>query len=740
MSRKTITGILITLLISSTYLSFFYYKVLLKPNSYLFTENGDGLKTYYHLLYYSKHDTQPLQLNGIAYPFGENQLFEDSLPFLSNALSLLSKVWPGILDHQVAILNLIVLFSIVLGAIFIFLILKCFGVPQFWAILFGTGIAFLSSQVKLLNPPGHFGLSMVCFFPMGWYFLIKWIQKPTSLFWSGLIAANILLWNFFHVYLGLSLLMFNFGVYFFLKLFKHPSLQLLKKSGSHILIQFILPIAFIFTLVFTIDSHPDRINLPFVSNHRATWKMVFISEASPFKSIYSLFVQSLSQPNLSWSNYGNYIGLVANLFIITGLITTFKPAITRKVQNVLTFFSKPEWSFAFSSILVLLFSFAIPMIYFPPPLQNSIPFIKQFSSVGRFAWVFFYVITVLSVIYFYRILKRKNIRIIVLSILLSILIIETYPIHKNISNKIDKSPNTFLAEYLTGPYQNLNLPDTATFQVILPLPAYFKFNIPIALNLLSDSSIYGSMVASVHTGLPIMSTYLSRPSVSESIQIFQMLLPLPYYKSIKGQQLLKKDFAVLVHKTDLPKFNSYEKQLLENSTCFDSSGNFYWYRLPYSYFDSLNLISDSMNQSQIHKEYFDDSCLFYLSFDSINAPKQYLGNGAYVGNKKVINHVFKIPTASFDTSKTYSLRFWYYNYIWDQTFTTAILIERDSTNQIIKSEYYSPLTAQFIDNWWYLSEHPFKISSQNNSIELQFSGSDKFKEWFVLDEITIVPK
>lgn len=60
--------------------SYFYGKMLLHPNEYVFKSTGDGLKNYYTYAYHIKHDTSATEVEAMNYPYGENFLYTDNHP------------------------------------------------------------------------------------------------------------------------------------------------------------------------------------------------------------------------------------------------------------------------------------------------------------------------------------------------------------------------------------------------------------------------------------------------------------------------------------------------------------------------------------------------------------------------------------------------------------------------------------------------------------------------------------
>ncbi len=737
-------GIVLSILLSSFYVLIFYHSVVIHPNTYLFSNNNDGLKTYYNILWHSTHDKQPLEFNGMSYPYGEYLIFEDSVPFLSIGIQQIARFFPEVNRYGVGILNLLIIISMVVGTVFMFLVLYHYSVPLPLAVLSGCGIIFLSSQTLLLNPAGHMGLAMVCFFPMGWFLLIKFFENKSPYLCSGLIAINILCWNAIHVYLGLILLIFTFSVHISYLIFNKRIQLTFFARMKYLSIQVILPVLIILFFFQVLDSHPDRIDMPFIVSHRASFQSVFLPVISFFSPVYQLLFAPKTDSSLLWNAIGNYIGIVSNIALIVFFLIVGYYLIVRKLSKVLLFFPSGFWHYLFSGLVLLLFSMAIPLRFIPEKLVEYIPLIKQFSALGRFAWGFYYIISAFAIIFFVKLFYTKLYGRIVVYVFTGLLLFESFAIHEKISKRITSHPNVFTPALLPESYSILKLPDKASFQAILPLPYFFKFNLPFG-TAPSDSAINGSMISSIYTGLPIMSTYLSRPSVQESLSIFKMFMPPPYKRAIP--EILKngKDLAIIVHSSDTLRLNTNEKQLLQHATLWKASNGYLIYQLPVTTF-SDSLVSQSKAsaflqsnpvKSDLNRNSNTGSFIYYNGFDTLQSPEVYKGTGAFYGLKEHQNLLFQVPTKDMDTTLTYYLSFWYYNHLWDQSFTTVLLEEKEPSQGILSNSYYSPLKVEIIDGWWYYSKHSFKIKSNQSQLYLYLWGSQKFEPWFIVDEVSI---
>ena len=740
-------GLLVSTIICIALLFSFYGKNILHPNEYVFTAANDGLKTYYNFAWHGYHDTSFLELNGMNYPYGEFILFEDSLPLFSTVKKLLSFYYPKINNYSVGILNILILLSFIIGVVFFYAIFRLFELPPIVSALSSNAVVFLSSQITLLSPIGHLGLSFVCFFSMGWYFLLKYLKGPKQFKWSIIIALNVLLWAFTHIYLGFILLFFLFGVHILYIIFNYKKFSNFKLRFLHVSIQVFFPILLILLLYKFFDTHPDRIDMPFLIDYKASFHSVFLSDTSPFKPVYNLFFNTDIIKTQLWGNTGNYIGISSNIAIISFIALAIVYFLRKKGTNPFTYFKGNLYFFLGSAVLMLFFSMAIPTRFIPLSIINSLSVLKQFLALGRFAWAFYFVITTCSIVFLFKYLKQFSKGYILFYLLLSLYFVEAIPNHLNISKISAVSKNPFTHEFLREDERVLMELNDTDYQAIIPLPYYFKFNLPFSTKH-TDESIYGSMVASVHSGLPILSIYLSRPSVSEGLSIFKLFNPYPYQQMLP--QLVKdgRDLAVVLYNTDSLTLEPNAKSILNRSKLIKMGDKYSIYTLTVADMFSSNQAVPSQTSKfnknelfQKHKCWVTDTnqFIFYTGFDSLPSNVTYRGKGAYVGKKSEYNEICKFSTNKLNRLVEYKVSFWYYNHIWDQTFNSCIIAETDSTQKNLQWLTFSPIKTTIIDGWWYLSEYSFKPVSTNSTITIMFKGGREFEDWFSIDELLIRP-
>ncbi len=735
-------GLALFTLIFVVFVSYWYGSFLGSLNQTFFNGAGDGLKSYYNVAYHINYGSPLLHHAGMSYPYGEYLILEDSMPILSISLKLLSRVFPFVGDYTVGIVNALFFLSLFAGAFLLFHLLLRFKVDSIPSAIGANAILFLSSQNLLLFPAGHMALTFSAFFILGWVLLLKYFESKNKIKWSMAIAFNIIFWAFMHAYLGLILLMFTLASHLIYTLVVRFSSSRVPDRYLWPLVQVAVPILVFILFYRLLDHHPDRIDMPFIETHRSTLTSILVPSVSPIREHLSNFLHLADPSVFAWTTVGTYIGVVSILTMLCFALECSVSIFKRGIKAYLNQFPILLIVSFLSSVMLLLFSFALPFRWFPDALLNDLPYIKQFSSYGRFAWAFYYVLTTCSLVFWSVRLREFLWRKWALTLAAFLFLVEAIPVHSSLSDGICKTENSFQAAHLPAENRVLNIENPERYQAILPLPTFFVYGLPFSTRAF-QSSMYGALSASALTGLPVLSTFLSRPSVSESLNIFKLIGPAPYQIRMDSIVNDGRNIAVVILLSDTVNLNSKEKILLSKCKPIALSDSYAIYSLSVegliNYKEpeiSANLLSSTTDSIWSNPP---EVFYYYDNLDTFTSREEDLGKGAYEGVKNRWNQVFKISTAQMDTGRVYNLSYWYYNHVWDQTFNTAIVHETDSAGETMQWLYYSPLEARVVDGWWYYSEFQFSLKSKNTALALLFNGEEKFEPWFAVDEVLLRP-
>jgi hypothetical protein len=170
-------------------------------------------------------------------------------------------------------------------------------------------------------------------------------------------------------------------------------------------------------------------------------------------------------------------------------------------------------------------------------LINYFSFIKQFRAIGRFAWVFYYVSTLLMIYMVNKaylnmqVQKRAAANLLIILIPLS-LVYEGIYYHKNTGKDISRSANLFDLRQTTEQFrEDIGTLRPDRYQAIVAFPFFYigseNFGKP------ANNEIYRlSQLFSYHLHLPMFNSYLSRTSIQESKNIMQLMAGNFYNKEI----------------------------------------------------------------------------------------------------------------------------------------------------------------------------------------------------------------
>lgn len=505
-------------------------ELITSPNDFLLTSEGDGLKSYYVFDYQLKYRDSFNHFSGLNYPYGENYLYTDGFP----ALQYFAQFFPFLDSYSVGIIHITIVLSFFLTTYFLYKILH-FYTNNKWVSILGA-LSLFTLQPQFYRLFGHLSMSYSCFIPMGWYFLIRFLNDKKKVFWTILLFITTTIWYFTHGYLGLMLTIFLMGVLIFKpKIWKNKLYFLSALSFT------MLPLIIFFILSKWSDSISDRTTEPFgFFEYQSHWKSVFLSPNGIFGDWISRFI---SFENLNWEGT-SYIGLTSFLvlfsLIILVIIKIFRPISTN-------LFPKEIFIYLGSSSILLLYSFGIPFNQFPVLLDILEP-LKQFRAVGRFAWPFFYVTGILSFVVLYNLYllaKTKWLKIAaicLLSIGSSLYFFESLPM---LIKDRKYAKNLLKTENLPANQQDLISfiqKNKAKYQCILPLP-WFHVGSELYGKEPNQKTMTNVLIASSQTGLPIYSCMLGRTSFSQTHDFFRSLGS-KYQIKNKIEKISKKDFLI----------------------------------------------------------------------------------------------------------------------------------------------------------------------------------------------------
>lgn len=750
--------LLILIIISSLFVLRYYGDTVINPNSFVFSESKDAMKNYFT---YASHlkENSVINSNIMNYPYGESFLYLDCQPLLTIVLKILSGPFPSILNYSIGITNFLMIFSIVITAIFIYLIFIEFKVINILAITGALGISILAPQI--FRTSGHLALSYSFFIPLTWFLFIRYSKSRFKLKWSILLLINNLSWFFIHAYLGMILTSFIFLCFIFdLAFFSRNKIRNLR-HWLYLSLQTILPVLSFWLFITLTDNHVGRTNnqsgfLYYVTNFQS----VFLPNHSPLKPhLESLFV--IEQNWEGWAYIGAGTILTFLLFIIYRIIKLFRKKTTVDNNNLTNSqFLVPA---LFSSIILLLLSMGYPFKWNMGYMLDWLPVLKSFRGIGRFAWVFYYVTTVSSIYFLFQIFdtNRRKVIILILTLIVPLSYIwEGIPYHIEMGKSSHQHSNQFAKSQLSNSITNgLKFAIYESYQAILPLP-YYHIGSENYTRFGTNKIYKISMQMAYHSGIPLFSNYSTNTSIPESKNLIQVISPGFYHKAVLNDIKSDKPFLIIYSNEEL---SIYEHAILDKGTKIYSDNEYSLYSITKDelfrntsadeirIFEQLkNRLKDvngfliTVSDSAVSIE-DTNAVITYNSFEDSPQEQSYRGKGAYYGEMKNYNHLATFDPSSSNKNIEYVASYWMYNdgerYGQDAQNSMTFIESKDKDGNVLNwAGMTNPARSLVIDDKWSLIEIPFKIPAGTKTISICLKDDDDSKMKFYVDDVLIRAK
>lgn len=574
-----------------------YHKILQHPNQFL-VAGGDGMKNYYTFMYHVSHDSSSMVFEGMNYPFGENIVFTDNQPLLSNAVKWSASLLPAIKCYLPAIHNLALLAGLILGAFGLFLCFRKRQVATGFALIATLGLMLMHPQADRIH--GHFAM----FYPiLPWLFLIWLHIMEKGLRWQSdlMIGTLILLSGLLHMYYFITGAILSVLALTMLAMSTEyrPSLVCL---GRSMVIQVVFPFALLYAATSLFHPATDRPTDPwgFFSYH-SYWEGLFFSYRLP---LYRLIHEYLI-PIRDFDVEGKYyIGILAVMFVLwqagKGTFELGKRIVARVRHKTPVSLVLPEgqnrilWGVALLSALISFgYPFTIPGL--EGLLEYTGPF-RQFRSIGRVAWITFYAVNLLAIPALYGLWTRWQQgpkRNILYYAIPGIALVEGAFFYFEKPIQQTELP----AYYCTDAFGHIPVnPDE--YQALLPDP-YFSVGSEGFAWWEQGQNVNQNFMLSYRLGLPTMGTNLSRTSHRESFLLNELTCQ-PYQVPQVIRQLQQKDtrpLLVVETKLDVHEHRCRLQHWTKQAPVVFENNDFRLRRLELTAFDTLvRIFRDSIDK------------------------------------------------------------------------------------------------------------------------------------------------
>jgi hypothetical protein len=724
-------GILLTLVLGIAVLFLFFGPLLKDPNQVYFSPSGDGLKSYVGAVYHLQHDTTLFRMNAMNYPYGEMAFYTDCQPMIVNPMKIMSNHGIDFRPYIVGIINLFMLFSIVLGAIFICLIFIELKVSWWFAAIASIGIAMLSPQIGRLG--GHFSLSHILWLPMLIWLLMQF-DKNKSYRLSLLIGLV--------TFLSAGMHMYFFALFGFLFLFYWVNCLYTKEMDFknyrwilHLFIQLIIPLILVKLIAGSNDGITDRTTHPWGF---MTYKANPASVLLPLHKPYARFLMQIETfKTFEWEAFA-FVGLVSLIGFIAG--------ITKMIQRIR---KKQSWwkvsdhklinVFFWASIASLLLSFSIPFNMGLMFLLDYLGPIQQLRALARFSWLFYYLINILVFYGIFSLLKRKLPMKILAVLALAFLMYDGYlnvsqyaPRLNNRVAELDDLANT------TPENAWVSLIDKNQYQAILPLPFFHVGSENVWLEPKCDI-LRQSFIVSLKSGLPSMGVMLSRTSLSQTYKSLALVSnPVSPFQIVRDLPNKKPLLLMVESCNDL---TMPEKNLVQHSTLLWQGPKFTFYKLQVAQLDSIAFQGEKQFNKEMQAVYTrSDSAqlLYYTGFESNPQSETFDGSGAFSEDitdwKRIAEPILKNGKAG----DACEVLFWAKGYETDLMARTIFEFNQKTGDQTVDYKYdqFQHYYCSLKDGWMRIRIQ-FVLKSDHDQVMLSVRNADLKNFKLLVDDVVI---
>ncbi len=632
------------------------------PNSRVIEPFGDGYKVYAVMEYHARWDSAYSHYEGMNYPFGEHVVPADAQPLFSNAIKLVSRYLLDVTGYTRAVLHFSLLLSLLLCAFFMYLALRKLGAPMWWAVAAAAGLAFLTPQFPRLA--SHYGLGQAAALPIVIYLLLR-LEETKSWKTSAWIAVAVAAFALIHFYF-FAIMAFFISFYYLFGFLRKPSVRRLFRYAFHYSIQLLLPLLFFYFWMYHGDPVTDRTPQPwgFFTFH-AIWEGIFTS---------------LTQPHFQWVNEHlikiqptefegrAYIGLVAAIGLLALLgrwaYHRFRQPVVLAGGAFNGFLNKSFWA----SVVLLFFSFGYPFTI--PGLEGLLDYagpIRQFRSVGRFSWAFYYLINLVVFAELWQWAAKASWRYLLSGLALLLLYFEAYHFCTAVNLRLDEVRELQPGQRYTD-IEGMNYDD---FQAILTAP-YFNIGSDNLWFHGEGDIVPRALTLSMQSGLPVTSAMLTRTSLGQTLKEAQLVLEPYRLPRILADFPNKKPLLLMVSNDKFEHQKDRYGHLLEGARLLHETEAYRLFRLPLRTFHdriearvrdirntlALDTLSLYPHGAFLSRDSVQD--FYYNSLDSLPAEKSYRGGGGFQlpGSEKSL--IFEGPLPRQAAGSYHVLSFWAY--------------------------------------------------------------------------------
>ncbi|HCS21107.1 MAG TPA: hypothetical protein DIW47_11210 [Bacteroidetes bacterium] len=293
------------------------------------------------------------------------------------------------------------------------------------------------------------------------------------------------------------------GIYYLIEALRRKNMALWKYLLAY-LFQVILPFGLYMLWMKTTDQVLDRPNIPYgMREYMALWEGVFLPyhEFGDSQLFKNLGVRKVNDEALS------YVGLPATLYFVYFLISRIKVLFLKSASAKML----KAHGIMLAGLLVFVLAATLPFALDTPWGAKYGGPLLQFRSLGRLSWIFFYSLNIFMFLQLAG--RRKRLGMLLSSLAILILFLEGLYFHSNYSPSIGVKRSVQPGEEVLAAFPN---------HVLFPLPYFHVGSENISTRHSESYLAEQTMALSLASGMPTYASMMSRTSLNQTLEHFEM--------------------------------------------------------------------------------------------------------------------------------------------------------------------------------------------------------------------------
>lgn len=516
--RQNFTGSAVTVVAIILLIGLFWgFNWLTHWNTMFFSNKSEDLiKDVYTTTYHVAYDDGMAICNAMNYPYGEYYTFTGLHPLVAAPLQWLRDA--GVQHTERAVLplmNLLSLLSIILCALFLFLLLRELKLPTWYAIIVSLLITLMSPQLQRIG--AHMSLSYYCAIPMLLYFTLKHLRSGC---WAWALAnGSSMLWfgmcHPYYIIFFVAVILVE-TVYIIVRRDSIPWCKdkALGKISLSTMLQLLLPLCLFYLLTNVAMPAGERTSVPsgFFRYCGRIEGVIF-----PYGRTY-FFDDSELFASVQWEAR-NYVGVVAVVAMLLIVWRFFGNLFKKRFSALLRPTDSREVNlFLLVATLLMLYACGVPLNWLPRNVITYIGPLAQFRAGGRFVWLFVYVINIVAFYGLWRWMQSNATMLRKIVLFAALLVMAGEATAYNWRNKAwytNSWPEWTDYDNQLPQNQWINNIDISKYQAILTLPVFNAGNEMVTLPS-QDRMFVRSALLSMKTGLPLVCNESARSNIRQA--------------------------------------------------------------------------------------------------------------------------------------------------------------------------------------------------------------------------------